>query len=501
MRLKLYQLTAVRKFFELWGAWQRNAVQICWGITFGCLLVFAVYRFIPGLPEVRNFDDLVLSLGMFGLVITAVVVGKLRIGLLIGLCTVVLFFCSNMLQFQSQMEIALRLAFSISAGMAVAIVGALVTIVRDYLRILNARNAEKKQSRQHMIGRLLDLREAKAKAEADKLKKNFWLDLGWMEDHLIVTIAAILLIIIAMDQALVRWIDPTGLAYRSPGYGETNGGQGRAAVVFTLIMVGLAAQALFGFLARTVGRGFIAFVAALVIGFIPRALKVGYYGFDTDTLSSDIVFSKATLLLMTTTVGVALRYVTEAYDRQRGIAHNDPATIQNAIEELERHLAPTTKVVSVLVVDVVGSTAMKSGQDPLVAEWSFREYVKTISETVLEYDGSITNLAGDGLIAAFDDPESALIAAKSILNGVERFNRKVNRLPVPFNVRIGLHTGEVSGDLSEVQYSRLIDVAAHIEAVTPQNAICISEPFAEQLGNSKIWPAHAEVDGFAVYVV
>jgi class 3 adenylate cyclase len=155
--------------------------------------------------------------------------------------------------------------------------------------------------------------------------------------------------------------------------------------------------------------------------------------------------------------------------------------------------------VCVMSVDVAGSSKMKMGAAPLLAEYSFREYQRYVAEIVEAHQGRIHSTAGDGVVAAFDSCRKACAAAREIQRGMFRFNNESNRLRTPFRLRIGLHMDSVAGDLRNVEFSRVIDVAAHVESVAPVGGIAVTEPVAKRLLGERLEPAPAPVDGIAVY--
>lgn len=155
--------------------------------------------------------------------------------------------------------------------------------------------------------------------------------------------------------------------------------------------------------------------------------------------------------------------------------------------------------VCVMSVDVAGSSQMKMDAAPLLAEYSFREYQRYVAEIVEAHQGRIHSTAGDGVVAAFDSCRKATAAAREIQSGLCRFNNESNRLRMPFRLRIGLHMDSVAGDLRDVEFSRVIDVAAHVEGVAPVGGVAVTEPVAKRLLGERLDPAPTPVDGIPVY--
>lgn len=111
--------------------------------------------------------------------------------------------------------------------------------------------------------------------------------------------------------------------------------------------------------------------------------------------------------------------------------------IQHALEEHKQHRA-------FLSLDVVDSTGMKAGADPLVVEHSFGQYRGWVEGIVRAHGGEMQSAAGDGMMCVFKDEASALRAARELQGGIGGFNTDRNRLGRPFAVRCGITSGTVA---------------------------------------------------------
>src|SRR5690606_547747 len=169
--------------------------------------------------------------------------------------------------------------------------------------------------------------------------------------------------------------------------------------------------------------------------------------------------------------------------------------------KLQWRLNPKTQATCVLVVDVARSTAMKANADPLKIEWSFREYQLLIEGWVNRNNGEVLSTAGDGAVATFATCNEAMLCAKQIQTEMPRFNARVNRLDDPFRLRIGLHTGETSAQMADVQYNELIDIAAQVESHSPVGDIAVTERVARFLPNAAFAALKEEVAGQPVSIV
>src|SRR5213594_1125121 len=115
------------------------------------------------------------------------------------------------------------------------------------------------------------------------------------------------------------------------------------------------------------------------------------------------------------------------------------------------------KLVSVLFVDVVGSTALGSDNDPEVVRSIMARYferMKTIAET---HGGTVEKFIGDAVMAVFgvprahdDDAERAVRAAMAMRDVMPSLN---DELGVELACRIGVNSGEaVTGSAEDRQF-------------------------------------------------
>lgn len=150
--------------------------------------------------------------------------------------------------------------------------------------------------------------------------------------------------------------------------------------------------------------------------------------------------------------------------------------------ELQDELRVGERTLTFLSVDVVDSTGIKAECEPLSAEYSFGEYSRYACKIAQQFGGSLHSAAGDGLLFAFDHPQHAFLAAKRIQAGMIEFNAHLNRTKHPFRLRCGIHTGRVvtpiGGDPSSVNYSHVIDVAAHLQKAAPIGGVAVSHDAA-----------------------
>ena len=143
------------------------------------------------------------------------------------------------------------------------------------------------------------------------------------------------------------------------------------------------------------------------------------------------------------------------------------------------------KVVSVLFVDVVGSTARADGADPEdVRELNQRYYAET-SARIERLGGTIEKYVGDAVMAVFgaplahsDDAERAVRAALSVLEGIEALNERSPGLDLA--VRVGICTGEAvvavgAAPSDALATGDVVNTAARLQSSAPVGGAIVDE--------------------------
>ncbi|MCE9559070.1 MAG: adenylate/guanylate cyclase domain-containing protein [Armatimonadetes bacterium] len=145
--------------------------------------------------------------------------------------------------------------------------------------------------------------------------------------------------------------------------------------------------------------------------------------------------------------------------------------------ELQTKLRSNEQEMCFVSLDIVGSTAMKTNSDALAVEFTFNEYHKYVEQIVVKQGGRIHSTAGDGVTCAFETPAKAFAASRQIQAGLFELNLHRNKLGTPIRLRAGIHFGKVvspDGTVENVNFSEVIDIAAHLQKACPEGGIVIS---------------------------
>jgi class 3 adenylate cyclase/tetratricopeptide (TPR) repeat protein len=145
------------------------------------------------------------------------------------------------------------------------------------------------------------------------------------------------------------------------------------------------------------------------------------------------------------------------------------------------------KVVSVVFVDLVGSTARAETSDPEDVRALLRIYHERARDELESFGGTVEKFIGDAVVAVFgapvaheDDPERAVRAALAVRDAVARLNEdEPNR---DLHVRVAVNTGTalVSLDASPGEGEAMvagdvINTAARIQSAAPVDGILVGE--------------------------
>lgn len=374
-----------------------------------------------------------------------------------------------------------------------AFVGVGFASLGGFVRFRKEESRLRKRSRQELLERLFEIEEALRLPEVPTVGRRFpWLEPLRKNVFILAPLLAFAVTIIMSLTALLPGKPATDDPSSSVGFIALR-------VVLEAITIGL--QIGCAYLAGSPWRGVLVSLAygytAALVALIPIGDQA-FRGVGEHWLAAFAVGSILAIVLGLF-AGLGASVEERAYQARRRQA-NDPAVLLTEFVQIQRQLNPTAQSKCVMVVDAAKSSMMKANADPLVAEWSFRAYQEFIADIVRDCGGTIHSTAGDGAMAAFDDAACAVKAAKTIQTKIADFNAFVSRLKDPFRLRIGIHCGDVSGELDEVEFTAVLDIAAHVEAASQVGGIAVTAPVAEQLPNERFAEIQQTVDEFRVFL-
>ncbi|MCW5942043.1 MAG: adenylate/guanylate cyclase domain-containing protein [Fimbriimonadaceae bacterium] len=381
--------------------------------------------------------------------------------------------------------------------------GIFAAVIGGYARIKKEDREERGLTRQQRLERLFEIQAKLADGRREGTRSAFW-EAPWMVvlQRWLFGLAVASGLVLGSLSVLTLGSLHRVLGMSGTEIGATNAPSGYIVAQAALGLIETTLLAGIAFLSRRPWRALLAGATMQVSQYPLFFVAVRFLGDrHFDTYFTTAYYVQAIVFTVVVTLAASLgAVVEERADKARRIRESDPATLVAEMIRIQWQLAVKPSRVCVMVVDAVKSSRMKASADPLVVEWTFREFQKWIEEVSERYGGSILNTMGDGAVVQFDNCLSAYRAAQALQTDVDELNRTRNRLSLPFRLRIGLHVGHVEGDLATVQFNEVIDIAAHVEKIAPNGSIAMTEMVAQDLTDEKLLPIKDPVDGHEVFM-
>jgi predicted ATPase/class 3 adenylate cyclase len=145
------------------------------------------------------------------------------------------------------------------------------------------------------------------------------------------------------------------------------------------------------------------------------------------------------------------------------------------------------KQVTILFMDVVGSTTIVRELDPEDNLAIMEPAMRRLSAQVARHGGRVTRTRGDGFVAMFGhpvaserDPDNAIRAGLAIVEEARSYGRELEASHdiAGFDVRVGINTGmivvEVAGQTDRTEAGAAINLAARLESAAEPGTVVIS---------------------------
>jgi class 3 adenylate cyclase/tetratricopeptide (TPR) repeat protein len=147
---------------------------------------------------------------------------------------------------------------------------------------------------------------------------------------------------------------------------------------------------------------------------------------------------------------------------------------------------------TIMFADLVGSTALSTRLEPEKYRTLVGRYRDEVRRVVDRYEGHISSIKGDGLLAVFghpkaheDDVRRAVAAGLDITSSVARLSGHAERkFGVPINVRVGIHRGLVYLDTKQDDvYGFAANLAARLCGLAEPGTVAVSDAVAPLVGD------------------
>lgn len=132
-----------------------------------------------------------------------------------------------------------------------------------------------------------------------------------------------------------------------------------------------------------------------------------------------------------------------------------------------------------MFTDTVGYTASTQTNEARALEL-LREQEKLVRPLLKTHKGREIKSTGDGFLVEFDSALKAIQCAVDIQHGI--YVRNAHAGAVPFQIRIGIHLGDVEQRGTDI-FGDAVNIAARIEQVAEPGGVCVSGAVREQVWN------------------
>ena len=165
--------------------------------------------------------------------------------------------------------------------------------------------------------------------------------------------------------------------------------------------------------------------------------------------------------------------------------------VANLLETPEGlQLGGEKRKVTILMSDLRGFSALSERVLPEIAVEVINFYLEVMTEVISQYQGTINEIMGDGILVMFgapiareDDSQRALACAIAMQLAMDRVEQKTQKMNLPsLEMGIGINTGEVLvgniGSQKRAKYTVMgspVNLAARIESFTVGGQILVSQ--------------------------
>ncbi|PBB24066.1 MULTISPECIES: AAA family ATPase [unclassified Mesorhizobium] len=174
-------------------------------------------------------------------------------------------------------------------------------------------------------------------------------------------------------------------------------------------------------------------------------------------------------------------------------SHPDASIDDIAAQSRTRELSVERRQLTVMFMDLVGSTALATRLDPEDLREIIGAYHRCVADTVAHFGGFVAKYMGDGVLVYFGYPQAHENAAEQAVRAGLALVDAVRRIaePEPLRARIGIGTGQVVvGDLitaGEGQERGVVgetpNLAARLQALAEPGAVVIGPQTRQLVGD------------------
>ncbi|HWA83109.1 MAG TPA: hypothetical protein VG820_06750, partial [Fimbriimonadaceae bacterium] len=176
--------------------------------------------------------------------------------------------------------------------------------------------------------------------------------------------------------------------------------------LFGIFMILLLVIGFFAVATRKTSR--LATISGAILGCV-GVISSSVFGLLFGLGSSGSPWEILPITLATAVLGYGLQKLVSQNRKSLGL--KDPTEerqdLLRQLVQLQEKLNSGQQSLTFLSVDIVGSSRMKAGANPLNVEYTFNEYHQFIDRLTIKHGGRVHSTAGDGVTCAFDQPQQA----------------------------------------------------------------------------------------------
>lgn len=143
---------------------------------------------------------------------------------------------------------------------------------------------------------------------------------------------------------------------------------------------------------------------------------------------------------------------------------------------------PNRRNLIMLFADIKGSVDFFQEQGTVVAKNWIAKLFRMLTEIITEHGGSHLKDIGDALLAIFDEPQAAVLAAVKMQSIIREHNRGADPSEHYF-LRIGMNMGSVLFENNDV-FGNAVNIASRVQNLAPPERIYITETLCRKLEKS-----------------
>jgi class 3 adenylate cyclase len=158
--------------------------------------------------------------------------------------------------------------------------------------------------------------------------------------------------------------------------------------------------------------------------------------------------------------------------------------------------------ISILFTDLKGSTEMYDRIGDLKAFALVNQHFDRLNRAITRHHGGVVKTIGDAVMASFERPADAILAARDMLREIESFNDEVGEREII--LKVGVHRGaSIAVTLNDRLdfFGQTVNIAARVQGLADADEIYITEDVyrepgvKELLGELHVTPEQANLKG------